>query len=72
MDVQLEVEIMEQMAEAWKAIEAQNARHESQKPNKEKPVFCMDRCAILLASIMFPGMRSLSMQGFPMTATAPE
>lgn len=42
--MQVEVEIMERMAEAWQAIEAQNARHEAvHKVHREKPMFCMDR-----------------------------
>lgn len=40
----VEVEIMERMAEAWQAIEAKNARHDtSHKLHREKPMFCMDR-----------------------------
>ncbi|CAM9882875.1 unnamed protein product, partial [Ectocarpus sp. 13 AM-2016] len=39
----VEVEIMERMAEAWQAIEAKNARHDtSHKLHREKPMFCMD------------------------------
>lgn len=46
---QVEVEIMERMAEAWQAIEATNSRHDtSHKLNREKPMFCMDRCAMCL------------------------
>lgn len=53
---QVEVEIMERMAEAWQSIEAKNARHEtSHKLNREKPMFCMDRCAMrLLAAHDYP------------------
>lgn len=41
----MEVEVMERMADAWKMIEARNARHDtSQKVHREKPMFCMDRC----------------------------
>lgn len=42
---QVEVEIMERMADEWQAIEAKNARHDtSHKLHREKPMFCMDRC----------------------------
>lgn len=53
---QVEVEIMERMAEAWQSIEAKNARHEtSHKLNREKPMFCMDRCTMrLLAAYDYP------------------
>lgn len=42
---QVEVEIMERMADEWQSIEARNARHDtSHKLHREKPMFCMDRC----------------------------
>lgn len=38
---------MERMAEAWQEIESKNARHDtSHKLNREKPMFCMDRCDV--------------------------
>ncbi|CAM9428951.1 unnamed protein product, partial [Choristocarpus tenellus] len=42
-DEEMEVEIMERIANAWQAIESKNARHEtSHKQNRDKPMFCMD------------------------------
>lgn len=49
--LKVEVEIMERMAEAWKSIEARNARHDtSHKVHREKPMFCMDRCEQTIGS----------------------
>lgn len=43
---------MERMAEAWQSIEAKNARHDtSHKLNREKPMFCMDRCVLTLVQV---------------------
>ncbi|CAM9329686.1 unnamed protein product, partial [Hapterophycus canaliculatus] len=39
----VEVEILERMADAWQDIEAKNSRHDtSHKLQREKPMFCMD------------------------------
>eukprot|EP00752_Nemacystus_decipiens_P003153 g2920.t1 len=42
-DEDVEVVIMERMADAWQSIEAKNSRHDtSHKLHREKPMFCMD------------------------------
>lgn len=52
----VEVEIMERMAEAWQEIESKNARHDtSHKLNREKPMFCMDRCDVPCRKRLFSG-----------------